>query len=50
MITYSPAKVMGIEKTKGTLAVGKDADVIVFNDNIEVSFVMINGKIMINEI
>lgn len=49
MMTYTPAKVMGIERSKGSLAVGKDADIIVFDDKINVSLVMIKGEISINE-
>lgn len=50
MMTYNPAKVMGIDNKKGNIAVGKDADIIVFGENIDVKLVMIGGKILINDL
>ena len=41
MITKVPAEIMGLNK--GTLAVGKDADIIVFDDDINVKKVFVNG-------
>jgi len=41
MITYVPAKIMGLNK--GELASGKDADIIVFDDDINVSDVFVMG-------
>jgi N-acetylglucosamine-6-phosphate deacetylase len=39
---------MGIEKTKGSLAKGKDADIVIFDDDIRIKLTMINGKIIHN--
>lgn len=50
MMTYNPAKVMGIDNDKGSIAVDKDADIIVFGKNIDVKLVMICGKILINNL
>ena len=50
MITSTPAKIMGIDKTKGSLATGKDADVVIFNRDIEVKVVIINGELILNKI
>jgi len=44
MASKTPAKVIN-EKSKGQLKKGFDADIILFDENINVSFVMINGKI-----
>ena len=44
MMTSNPARVLGISKTKGTIARGKDADFVIFNDNIDVSAVYVGGK------
>ena len=49
MITIIPARIMGIDKTKGSLAKGKDADVVIFDENINVKMTMIDGKIVYNE-
>ena len=48
MMTYTPAKVIGIDKDKGSLSSGKDADIIVFDQNICVSLVMVKGEICLN--
>lgn len=50
MMTIVPAKVIGVEMNKGSLVSGKDADIVVFDDNINVAFVMVNGNICINQI
>tara|TARA_R110000868_G_scaffold84822_3_gene238903 strand:+ start:27205 stop:28347 length:1143 start_codon:yes stop_codon:yes gene_type:complete len=43
--TYVPAKMLGIEKQKGSLAVGKDADIVVLDDNYQVVMTICRGKI-----
>ncbi|WP_313132310.1 N-acetylglucosamine-6-phosphate deacetylase [Anaerocolumna sp.] len=50
MITLSPARVMRIEQAKGSITPGKDADLIVFDENIRVQFTMIQGEITMNQI
>jgi N-acetylglucosamine-6-phosphate deacetylase len=44
MATLNPARRLGIESTKGLLAVGADADLVWLNDRLEVAAVMIHGK------
>lgn len=46
MMTSTPAKVMEVNETKGTLAPGKDADIIIFNENIEILKTIIKGNIV----
>jgi len=46
MITLTPARIMGIEKTKGSLAKGKDADVVIFDDDINIRMTMVGGNIV----
>jgi N-acetylglucosamine-6-phosphate deacetylase len=48
MMTSTPARIMGIDRTKGSLAAGKDADIVIFNDDIRVKMTIINGKIVYN--
>ena len=48
MMTHTPARVIGIEKDKGSLSSGKDADIIVFDQNIHVSLVMVKGVVCLN--
>lgn len=44
MLSKTPATIMGIEDTKGTLTAGKDADVLIFDENINIKTTIINGK------
>jgi N-acetylglucosamine-6-phosphate deacetylase len=46
MITSTPARIMGIDKTKGSLAKGKDADVVIFDEGINIQMTIVNGKIV----
>lgn len=46
MMTVNPAKVLGIENKKGTLAKGYDADINIFDENINIKYVIVNGQIM----
>ena len=36
---------MGVADRKGSLVRGKDADIVVFNDNIDVALTMTGGRI-----
>ncbi len=45
-ITINPAKLLGIENIKGTLDVGKDADIVIFNDKVEIINSFNKGKII----
>ena len=46
MFTSTPAKIMGINKKKGSLVKGKDADIVIFDKNINIQMTMIDGKIV----
>jgi len=46
MITLTPAQLMKIDSYKGSIAVGKDADIILFDKDINVSMTMIDGKVI----
>jgi len=48
MMTATPARVLGVDRYKGSLAKGMDADVVVFDDDIGVRFVMVKGAIYRN--
>ena len=45
MMTLTPAAIMGF-KSKGALAEGMDADIILFDDDINVKTVLVGGRIM----
>ena len=46
MITATPARIMGIEKQKGSLVAGKDADLVIFDDQINIEKTFVNGKLV----
>lgn len=46
MMTRTPAKIMGVLDRKGELAVGKDADLVLFDDNISIQLTMVEGRIV----
>lgn len=50
MLTLTPARVMGIDNEKGSLAPSKDADIVVFDDNIDIKLVMVGGNVEINRL
>ena len=46
MITATPARILGISGRKGDLSVGKDADIILFDDGINIEMTIIKGRIV----
>ena len=46
MISETPAKIMGIYDRKGSLEKGKDADIICFDQNQQLTFVMQCGRVI----
>ncbi len=44
MATLNPARVLGFERRKGVLAVGMDADVVVFDDDFNVRMTFVAGE------
>ncbi|MFT5886598.1 MAG: N-acetylglucosamine-6-phosphate deacetylase [Arcticibacterium sp.] len=46
MISEIPARIMNIQNQKGSLAIGKDADLLIFNENIDIQLTMVNGRII----
>ena len=45
MATLNPAKLLGVDDKKGSLVPGKDADIVVFDDEFRVQMTFIGGKI-----
>ncbi len=50
MMTLTPAKILGIDDKKGMIAAGKDADIVVFDENIDIKLVVSSGDIMVNDL
>lgn len=44
MVSLNPARVMGVADRKGSLEVGKDADIVIFGDNVEVFATIVSGR------
>ena len=45
-MTLSPARLMHIDDRKGSIAPGKDADIVLFDEGIDISLTMIGGKVV----
>ena len=45
MMTYNPAREIGIADRKGTIGPGMDADLVLFDDNVDIKFVAIGGEL-----
>ena len=44
MMTLNPAGILGIDDRKGSIEKGKDADLVLFDDNIDISEVFVCGR------
>lgn len=50
MASETPARIMGIYDRKGSLEKGKDADIIIFDQNIEIQMTIVEGRIVYNKL
>ncbi|HEY0656841.1 MAG TPA: amidohydrolase family protein, partial [Pyrinomonadaceae bacterium] len=50
MASLNPAKLLGVEKTYGSIEVGNRADLVALDDDGNVKLVLIGGKIAVNEL
>lgn len=48
MMTLTPARIMKVEKRKGSIAAGKDADIVIFDDDINIQSAIVGGEILFN--
>jgi N-acetylglucosamine-6-phosphate deacetylase len=48
MISATPARIMGADHRKGSLVSGKDADIVIFDEQINVKMTMVNGNVVHN--
>lgn len=44
--SLNPAKLLGIENKKGSLEEGKDADIVIFDENLNVHYTIIAGEVV----
>lgn len=46
MAAATPARIIGVADRKGSLVVGKDADIILFDENINICMTMVQGQVI----
>jgi N-acetylglucosamine-6-phosphate deacetylase len=46
MLTTTPARILNVSDTKGELVAGKDADIVIFDDDFTVQKTIIQGKVV----
>jgi len=46
MITATPARILGMQHKKGDLTEGKDADIVIFDDQVNIAMTIIKGRIV----
>jgi len=49
MAAQTPANILGLGSSKGSLIKGKDADIVIFDDNINVSTTIVGGRVIYNK-
>ena len=49
-VTSTPARILGLEKRKGEITVGADADVVILDSDWEVRWVCVGGQIALDQI
>ena len=50
MMTITPARICKIDTAKGSLTIGKDADLVIFDDDIQLKTTLINGRVIANQL
>ncbi len=49
MATRTPARIMGVDDRKGSIEVGKDADIVIFDDGINVQKTIVGGNLVFDK-
>lgn len=49
MITITPARILNVLNKKGSLVAGKDADIVIFDNHINIETTIIKGRIVYNK-
>jgi N-acetylglucosamine-6-phosphate deacetylase len=50
MMTATPARMIGLENSKGSIAPGMDADLVLFDELIQVRQVMVGGRMLVSDL
>ncbi|MNY57999.1 isoaspartyl dipeptidase [compost metagenome] len=48
MITSTPARILGVSNTKGSIVEGKDADLVLFDSDINIGMTIVQGTVVYN--
>ncbi|MFW5760671.1 MAG: amidohydrolase family protein, partial [Cyclobacteriaceae bacterium] len=43
-VSINPARILGIDKYKGSIEAGKDADIVIIDENFNVKYTIISGR------
>ena len=46
MMTLTPSRIMHIDDRKGSIKAGKDADFVIFDDNVKVEYTIVASKVI----
>ena len=46
MMTLTPARILHIDKEKGSLEIGKDADIVIFDNQININNTILKGHVI----
>jgi N-acetylglucosamine-6-phosphate deacetylase len=50
MMTVTPARIMKVDKHKGSIAPGKDGDIVIFDNEINIQTAIVRGEILYNQL
>ena len=48
MMTATPARILHVDDKKGSITVGKDADLVIFDNEINIEMTIIKGRVIYN--
>lgn len=46
MLSYTPARIMGVLDSKGSVSAGKDADIVIFDESFTIQHTIVGGRIL----
>jgi len=46
MASINPAKLIGVDEKKGSLTKGKDADLVVFDEQVNIVMTVVGGRVV----
>ncbi|MGN6193589.1 MAG: N-acetylglucosamine-6-phosphate deacetylase [Ginsengibacter sp.] len=49
MMTLTPARIMKVDKQKGSITAGKDADIVIFDNEIDIKTAIVKGEMLYNQ-